>query len=190
MSAEAKSPAGVLWVACALALSGSGASSTKERPAIDSFTARPPVVSPGQSSTLAWSVTGAEAVSLDQGLGSVVSAGSRTVQPSATTTYTITASNKAGGATATVTVNVTLPGSFALTANLQFGRKAPAAAVLAGGRVFIVSGSNPTVVDPGFAEIYDPTGGYEGSGTFFETYRMNHTRKAATAAVLQNGKVL
>lgn len=78
-------------------------------PVINSFTATPAGVAAGASSTLAWSATGATALSLDQGIGAVTGT-SRSVTPAATTTYTLTASNAAGSVTASATVTVTPPG--------------------------------------------------------------------------------
>lgn len=76
------------------------------RPAIVSFSASPGSISPGGSSTLSWDVSGADTVSLDQGIGSVPLSGSRAVSPGATTTYTLTATSTAGSATATAHVLV------------------------------------------------------------------------------------
>ncbi|MBI4912161.1 MAG: hypothetical protein HY823_05445 [Acidobacteria bacterium] len=75
-------------------------------PAITSFAANPAAITAGQSSTLAWTATGAAAFSLDQGIGPVAGT-SRVVSPTATTTYTLTATNAAGtAATAQTTIAV------------------------------------------------------------------------------------
>jgi len=73
-------------------------------PVIDSFAASPGSISPGEPSTLSWGVSGAETVSIDQGIGSVALSGNRPVAPVATTTYTLTATNAAGSVTATARV--------------------------------------------------------------------------------------
>ena len=44
-------------------------------PVIDSFTATPTTIRPGQSSTLAWSVSGASSVLIDNGVGSQATSG-------------------------------------------------------------------------------------------------------------------
>ena len=75
-------------------------------PVVRSFGAEPASIAAGESSLLSWSVTGATALSIDQGIGPVTGNG-RSVSPSATTTYTLTATNAAGSATATTTVTVT-----------------------------------------------------------------------------------
>ena len=74
-------------------------------PAISAFAATPPAITPGASSTLAWTVSGATSLTVDQGVGSVAGT-SVAVHPQATTTYTLTATNAGGSATATATVRV------------------------------------------------------------------------------------
>ena len=73
---------------------------------IDSFDASPLSISPGESSTIQWSVSGATDIVLDQGIGSVSPTGNVAVSPTATTVYTITATNSAGSVTKSVTVAV------------------------------------------------------------------------------------
>src|SRR5579884_1713485 len=75
-------------------------------PSILSFTASPAAVAAGQKATLSWSVNGATDIAIDNGVGDVTGAASAAVQPGQTTTYTLTASNSAGSATAQVTVTV------------------------------------------------------------------------------------
>jgi hypothetical protein len=77
----------------------------ENRPVINSFTANPAVIVQGQSSVLSWTVTAANDLSIDHGLG-IVSGTSTTVTPTATTTYTLTATNSTGSSTADVTVTV------------------------------------------------------------------------------------
>ena len=79
---------------------------TPPKPVIASFTATPASIASGQSSALAWSVTGATSLSIDQGVGAVSGSGA-TVSPTNSTTYTLTASNAGGSSTAAVTVTVT-----------------------------------------------------------------------------------
>ena len=77
-------------------------------PVIQAFTADDTVVAPGQSVTLSWQVTGADSLSIDQGVGSVtpVTSGNTAVTVNATTTYTLTATNPHGSVTSQVTVNM------------------------------------------------------------------------------------
>jgi hypothetical protein len=74
-------------------------------PVIASFTATPATIDAGQSSTLQWSVTNADTVSITS-LGTVAASGSRSVSPTATTSYVLTATNSAGSVTRTATVEV------------------------------------------------------------------------------------
>ena len=81
------------------------------------LTASPTSITSGQTATLTWTTTNATAATIDNGIGAVqpVSGGSITVQPSKTTTYTLTATGPNGTATAQATVTVQ-PGSLT---NLQ-----------------------------------------------------------------------
>ncbi len=76
---------------------------------IASFTADPPGIEQGQSSRLAWFVSGASTVTLDG--EPVDSSGTRTVTPDITTTYTLVATARTGDGvdTARVTVEVLDP---------------------------------------------------------------------------------
>ena len=87
-------------------------------PVIGSFTATPPSIAPGGTSTLAWTVTGATGLSLDQGIGAVTGT-SRNVSPAVTTTYTLTAVNSVGGVTASTTATATV--TVVVPALLNFG---------------------------------------------------------------------
>ncbi|MDD5493309.1 MAG: hypothetical protein PHG36_01355 [Dehalococcoidia bacterium] len=75
-------------------------------PSITLFTAVPVSISAGDQVVLSWSVSGATAVTIDQGVGAVATTGDRTVMPAMTTTYTLTAVNAAGANSAKVTVTV------------------------------------------------------------------------------------
>jgi hypothetical protein len=66
------------------------------RPSCHSFNTTRPRIMPGQTSTLSWQVSNAESVRIEPGIGPVSALGSRAVNPSATTTYTLIAANKAG----------------------------------------------------------------------------------------------
>src|SRR5579862_5385807 len=80
-------------------------------PVITEFAAEPSSVERGQASTLRWTVTGANQISIDQGIGTVDASGNRRVFPNNTATYTLTANGPGGRATrsATVTVNAPAP---------------------------------------------------------------------------------
>jgi hypothetical protein len=80
-------------------------------PVVGAFTASPASITSGQSSVLSWSLSGADTVSIDNGIGpeSNTSSSSATVSPSQTTSYTLTAINYIGTTTAQTTVTVTVP---------------------------------------------------------------------------------
>jgi len=77
------------------------------KPTISSFTAAPATIAAGQSTTLAWSVAGADSLSISPGIGAVTGT-SVTVSPSVTTTYTLTAKNLNGSVTKKTAVTVTV----------------------------------------------------------------------------------
>ena len=102
------------WAGCVLCACGGGGSggspstaspAAAAPPVIQSFSASPSAILPGQPATLRWTVSGATNLSIDQGIGAV-SGGSQSVTPSRSTTYTLTAGNASGSATATATVTV------------------------------------------------------------------------------------
>jgi peptidoglycan-associated lipoprotein len=73
------------------------------------ISADPSTIEKGQSSTLSWSSTGATNVSIDQGIGDVSTSGSRSVSPSSSTTYMISAKGEGGTAQASTRITVTSP---------------------------------------------------------------------------------
>lgn len=77
-------------------------------PEITSFTASDHYVTPGGNVTLNWNVSGADSLSIDQGIGNVTGT-STNVSVGATTTYTLTATNSDGSSSATVRVGAGPP---------------------------------------------------------------------------------
>mgnify|MGYP000246035410 CR=1 FL=1 len=73
------------------------------------ITADPEEIVIGESSTLTWSSTNAESVSIDQGIGSVDVNGSETVSPTETITYSITATGPGGTVTDSVVITAVDP---------------------------------------------------------------------------------
>jgi len=67
-------------------------------PVIIVFSTNPSSINAGGTSTLLWNVTGANSVSIDQGIGQVDVAGTRVVSPAKSTVYTISAANATGNA--------------------------------------------------------------------------------------------
>jgi len=95
-----------------------------QEPVIRSFTATPPTIPPGGSSTLSWEVEGADNITLRPEPAAEVSAAANTVvvRPDTTTTYTLTATR--GDCTASAQVTVTIAGDVTL---LDFIAAAPTA---------------------------------------------------------------
>jgi len=85
-------------------------------PVIGTFNSVP---STGGTQTLVWDVTGANSVSIDNGIGQVAVVGSRVISPITVTTYTLTATNSAGTTTSSKQVNNTAyspaPTTFEIT---------------------------------------------------------------------------
>ncbi|MDQ6677903.1 MAG: OmpA family protein [Acidobacteriota bacterium] len=79
------------------------------RPAVLSFTVEPSSIERGQSAVLRWSVSNANAISIDNGVGDVQSNGNRRVNPTDVTTYRLTAAGPNGTVNASTTLNVTSP---------------------------------------------------------------------------------
>ena len=76
-------------------------------PQIVVFVATPQNIDPGSSTKLCWQVTGATSISIQPGVGSNLNANDcATVSPTATTTYTLTATNSTGQIQGNATVNV------------------------------------------------------------------------------------
>ncbi len=153
-------------------------------PTITSFTANPTTVHAGESSTLSWSVTNATSVSIDQGIGAVsASSGTHNVSPTATTLYTLTATNADGTRTATCTVTyaTTLPTIDSFTAN-------PTSILLGGTSTLSWSVQNATTVtiDNGIGTVA-ATGTHDVSPTEATTYTLTATnadgQQTATAEV-------
>ena len=76
---------------------------------INQFTASPAEITAGGSAVLNWSIEGADSSEIDNGVGAVTARGTKTVQPTGTTTYTLTA--RAGTSTATASVRVVVNGT-------------------------------------------------------------------------------
>jgi hypothetical protein len=75
---------------------------------IESFSADPIKIEKGQSTTLHWLVNNAISTSINNEIG-VVDGNQKSVQPDATTTYTLTAANAIASVTQSVTVVVDVP---------------------------------------------------------------------------------
>jgi peptidoglycan-associated lipoprotein len=78
------------------------------RPTV-SLQANPTSISSGDSTTLSWTSTDATQLTISPGVGAVTAQGSTKVNPSDSTTYTITASGPGGSADSSVRVTVAAP---------------------------------------------------------------------------------
>jgi hypothetical protein len=78
---------------------------TGPSPVVSSFTANPPIINVGESSTLSWSVTNAIYTIVSPEVGPVRET-SAVVQPTVTTTYRLYATNQYGRSIRSVTVTV------------------------------------------------------------------------------------
>jgi hypothetical protein len=127
-------------------------------PTISSFTCTPSSISRGARSTCAWSVTGADSLFIDKGVGPVTGT-SIVLAPIITTTYTLTATNTAGPATltATITVNNTATQGFFATQIKAADRQGTAA----GTKIFMTDGTFTT----GHVPIYLGDGTAHDSGS-------------------------
>ncbi|OGN91397.1 MAG: hypothetical protein A2Z75_05105 [Chloroflexi bacterium RBG_13_50_10] len=76
-------------------------------PVVNYFMANPPSITAGGSTTLAWNVSNATAVTIDPGVGPVLAVGTAPVSPATSTNYTLTATNAAGSYPMTIAVLVT-----------------------------------------------------------------------------------
>jgi hypothetical protein len=78
----------------------------EDLPSIITFNADPDVITKGESSNLIWNVSEATEVFIEPGVGTAGLSGSQRMFPNETTTYTLTATNKAGSVSATKIVNM------------------------------------------------------------------------------------
>jgi hypothetical protein len=101
-------------------------------------------------------------------------------------TYTVTGSNAAGSASATIAITIAGPGMFYPGADINHARFNHTATPLPGGKVLIVGGQAITggaIFDT--AELYDPS-----TGLWTLTGSMSSPRSNHTATQLSDGKVL
>src|SRR4030095_7629827 len=73
---------------------------------IMAFTAEPPTLKPGESTTLKWAVENPRTTTIEPAVGRAVPRGEMRVTPAATTTYTLTVTGVNGTLTRSVTVTV------------------------------------------------------------------------------------
>ena len=169
-------------------------SPTSAPPVVDSFDASPLTISPGGSSTLTWRVSGATAVSIDNGIGTVALSGSRVVSPTVTTVYTLVATNSGGKsvtATAQLTVSGTAPSPTGVPLVTSFVANPPI--ISSGDSATLnweVSGSTSVAITPGVGGVAS-SGSTSVSPSTSTTYTLTATNAAgntiATALVTVAG---
>ncbi len=86
-------------------------------PVINSFSTNMPSIELGQTATLTWTTSNASTVSISPGVGTVAASGSTTVSPTASTSYTLTATGNTGSpvsSSLTVTVMPRIPPTLSI----------------------------------------------------------------------------
>ncbi len=158
-------------------------------PVITGFTANPSTITPGQSATLQWTVTGATSVSIDQGVGPVT-ATSQSVSPTTSTTYTLTATNSGGSVTSTAVVSVnasSVPVITSFTAtpgNIGAGQSSTLQWVVTGAVTISISPNVGAVVASGTATVTPTT-----TTTYTLTATNSNGQQATASAVVTFGAV-
>jgi len=74
------------------------------------FKTTPESIGPGGAAELSWDVKYATSISIDQGIGTVAASGKKTVNPTRTTVYTLTANNSSAETVSPVTVTFSAQG--------------------------------------------------------------------------------
>src|ERR1700691_333818 len=103
----------ILFACVGLVNCGSSSLSPEKisEPTITSFAANPGSLSSGANSTLSWATAGATSVAITPGtFASTSASGTTSMSPTATTTYTLMATNAAGSAGSMLTVTVSTAG--------------------------------------------------------------------------------
>jgi hypothetical protein len=91
--------------------------SVNSRPPTVTLSADPPAIPPGGSTTLTWTSANANTCSMTPSIGSIGTSGSKSVNPTKTTTYKITATGYGGSVSASVVVSVIPLPTVSLSAN-------------------------------------------------------------------------
>jgi hypothetical protein len=149
-------------------------------PVISSFTATPTSLSSGSGGVLKWVITGATKVAIKPGeYVSTLTSSYEGIEPKATTTYTLTASNATGSTTATVTVTVTAPAKPVIGAFT-----ASPASITSGASSTLkwsATGATKVAVTPGTFTSTSASGSTAVSPTAGTIYTLTATNAAGTA---------
>jgi hypothetical protein len=152
-------------------------------PTITHFTATPATVTAGQSSTLSWTVTGSPSVIINPGVG-LVTGTSVIVKPSATTSYTLTAANSFGSATAIATATV-LPASPPVISSF-FANPANAGPSISATLHWATSGATSVSIDNGVGSVTGTSINVNPSSTTTYTLTATNGAGSTTAAATVN----
>jgi len=168
-------------------VSGTPSSSTPPGlPIVNSFTATPPVIPAGSSTSLSWAVSNATSVYISPMVGAVGISGSGSVSPTTTTDYTLTASNAAGTTVATTQVVVSAASSSPTPAGLPIVNSfiANPETIVAGGSSTLswsVSNAYEVFINPAVYRQLGPiaaTGSAPVSPSVTTTYTLTATNSA------------
>jgi hypothetical protein len=150
-------------------------------PIINSFNASPSSISLGDSATLNWSVTNAESVYINQGVGIVDSSGTTTVSPPTTTTYTLAASNANGFLIAHALVQVSsVPSSSGGLPVINYFTASPTVVIFGSSTLsWNVSNATHVSITPGIGNV-EPVGGTSVSVVATTSYTLVASNKSGT----------
>lgn len=154
-------------------------------PTITSFTASPASIVSGSSTTVSWATSGATSITITPGsFSSAAANGSTTLSPTATTTYTLTATNTTGSVTATATVTVTQPSLPAISSFTANPASIPLGAVST--LSWTASGATSLSISPGNITPSAASGTTQVSPEATTTYILTATNAAghATASAM------
>jgi hypothetical protein len=171
----------LLFACVGLASCGSGISSSSSSqkgtlPTIASFVASPSSINSGTTSTLSWAAAGATSIAITPGtFTSTSTSGSTSISPTATTTYTLAASNSFGSATSTATITVTAstPGGPTISSFT-----ASPTSIVSGSNSTLswaVSGATSIAITPGTFTASSASGSTSVSPTATTTYTLTAT---------------
>ena len=131
-------------------------SDSGQPPIISTFEANPDALTAGSRAALNWTVTGARSVSINNGVGTVALRGTRTVIPTTTTTYTLTAANPSGTVTANAQILVTGSGPAPVSMPVINSFDAVPIAISAGGAAVLswnISNASSATIGQGIGSV-------------------------------------
>ena len=155
-------------------------STNQSVPSVTSLTASPTTITAGASTTLSWTTTGATGITIAPGNYSSPSAdGSMTVNPTATTTYTITATNSTGTTTKTVVVTVAQPSQPTISSFTASPSSISVGAIST--LSWSTSGASTITITPGTYSTTNASGTTGVSPAVTTTYVLTATNAAGSA---------